>query len=323
MDKSTVFRALYVVAWPIWAGGYPTQQQALNAFEVHRKHLTVAIGDRLQSLLGATFSLAELHCQIGTHSPVSGLWPRDYVPNSINVVVVVNAPASSLQPSGNLTSKVADAVEDIGGVLSTFSLTYLPGAKEGANIYDVTSRWDAGPALSYAESGEPLQHVAESSPVVTGLPTDPGRQRTRVFISYSHRDARWLSRLQAHLMPLARDFGIDLWDDTKIKSGMNWRQAINDAMQTAKVAILLVSADFLASEFIVKNELPPLLAAASNEGTLILPVILSPSMFLHLPSLSQYQTVNDPATPLMSMPKGKQEKVLNDIAVRVRSHFSS
>jgi len=76
-------------------------------------------------------------------------------------------------------------------------------------------------------------------------------------------------------MPLTRDLGIDLWDDTKIKSGMNWRQAVNDAMQTARVAILLVSADFLASEFIVKNELSPLLAAASNEGTLILPVILS------------------------------------------------
>lgn len=324
MEENAVFRALLVVAWPIWAGGYPTQQQALRAFEDRRDALAATIGDRLHSLLGPTFSLAELHFQIGTHSPVSGLWPRDYVPNSINIVVVVNASNSSLLSTGNLTSKVTDAVEDIGGLLSTFSRTYMPHAKEGANIYDVTNRWDPGPALSYAESGEPLQQVAETSPAAMGFPSHgPGPQRTRVFVSYSHRDARWLSRLQVHLMPLARDFGIDLWDDTKIKSGMNWRQEINEAMRTARVAILMVSADFLASEFIVKNELPPLLAAASKEGTLILPVILSPSMFLHLPALSQYQTVNDPATPLMSMPKGKQEKVLNDIAVRVRSHFSN
>lgn len=323
MEESAVFRALYVVAWPIWAGGYPTQQEALRAFEDHREPMTAAIEERLHLLLGASFSLAKLHCQVGTHSPVSGLWPRDFVPNSINIVVVVNAPSSTLPP-GNLTSRVADAVEDLGGLLYTFSLAYMLGAKEGANIYDVTSRWDAGPALLYAESGEPLQHVAEASPAaMNSLSQGPRPHRTRVFISYSHRDARWLSRLQVHLMPLARNFKIDQWDDTKIKGGMIWRQEINDAMQTAKVAILMVSADFLASEFIVKDELPPLLAAASNEGALVLPVILSPSMFLHLPALSQYQAVNDPATPLMNMTKGKQEKVLNAIAVRVSSYFSS
>jgi hypothetical protein len=58
-----------------------------------------------------------------------------------------------------------------------------------------------------------------------------------MFISYAHRDARWLSRLQVHLMPLARYFGIDLWDDTKIKSEIDWRTGLEDALKTARVAI--------------------------------------------------------------------------------------
>jgi hypothetical protein len=145
MEESVVFRAQFMVAWPIWAGGYPTQQQALRVFEEHRETLVGALHERLHSLLGTGFSLGDLHCQIGTHSPIRGLWPQGYVPNSINIVVVVSAPDSRLQQLSNLTSRVEDAVEGLADMLSTFSLTHMPGAQQGANIYDVASRWEPGP----------------------------------------------------------------------------------------------------------------------------------------------------------------------------------
>lgn len=136
-----------------------------------------------------------------------------------------------------------------------------------------------------------------------------GPARTKVFVSYSHRDADWLKRLRVHLKPLERDFDVDVWDDKKIAPGSKWRAEIARAIEATRVAVLLVSADFLGSDFIASDELPPLLKAAEEEGAVILPVILSPSWFGRTESLSQFQTVNDPASPLIGMTKAEQEMV--------------
>jgi len=50
--------------------------------------------------------------------------------------------------------------------------------------------------------------------------------RNQVFISYSHKDKRWLERLQTHLKPLEREGSIERWDDTMINAGENWREEI-------------------------------------------------------------------------------------------------
>ncbi len=134
-------------------------------------------------------------------------------------------------------------------------------------------------------------------------------ERNQVFVSYSHKEKKWLERLQTHLKPLVRG-GLECWDDTKIKPGAIWREEIQRALDSAKVAVLLVSADFLASDFIADNELPPLLAAAEKEGATILSIIVSPCRFLQTPSLSRFQSVNPPSQPLTGMGKDAQEDVL-------------
>ena len=74
--------------------------------------------------------------------------------------------------------------------------------------------------------------------------------------------------------------------------------------------MLLISADFLASDFIINNELPPLLDAARKDGAVIMPLIVSPSRFKSTKTIAQFQAVNDPLRPLITLPKAKQEEIL-------------
>jgi formylglycine-generating enzyme required for sulfatase activity len=150
----------------------------------------------------------------------------------------------------------------------------------------------------------PLQHDEAALPM-----TSSERKRTKVFVSYSHEDAPWLNRLKVHIQPLIRDGLVDFWDDTKIQPGMDLTSSISEAINSASVAILLISADFMASDFIASNELPPLLEAAEKDGALIRSIILSPSLFTITPSLSRFQSVNPPDRPLIGMTKVEQEEV--------------
>lgn len=150
----------------------------------------------------------------------------------------------------------------------------------------------------------------------TSEPVAGPSTRHGVFISYSHADAEWLERLQKHLKPLQRE-GIDVWDDTRLKPGEPWREEIREALAGTRVAILLISADFLASDFIVTDELPPLLQAAADDGAAILPVIISPCRFRRMESLSRFQAVNNPEKPLAKLRHANREEVLDQVAQAV------
>lgn len=141
--------------------------------------------------------------------------------------------------------------------------------------------------------------------------------RTKAFISYSHQDKSYLARLQVHLKPLERAGLVSFWDDTQIQPGANWRTEIKQGILSAKVAILLISPDFLASDFIANDELPDLLLAASQGGAVILPVILKPCSFKLTP-LEQYQAVNNPARPLSTLAEHEQDHVWVQVAERAR-----
>lgn len=143
--------------------------------------------------------------------------------------------------------------------------------------------------------------------------------RTKVFISYSHADEDWLERLKVHLRPLEREYDIDIWDDRKIQAGSKWREEIKNAVDSARVAVLLISASFLASDFITTDELPPLLNAATDEGAKILPVIISASRFSRTSSLCQFKAVNPPSAPLIDLPRGEQETVLEQVVEAIEA----
>lgn len=145
----------------------------------------------------------------------------------------------------------------------------------------------------------------------------------RVFISYSHKDSAFLERLLIHLKPLERQGLVDTWVDTRLRAGDRWKDTIESELERARIAILMVTADFLASDFIVNNELPPILSNAQSRGTKILPVVLKPCRFTRDQNLSVFQSVNDPRAPLIALSEADQETIYDDICSEVERAMSN
>jgi formylglycine-generating enzyme required for sulfatase activity len=150
----------------------------------------------------------------------------------------------------------------------------------------------------------------------------PPPERDQLFISYSHVDRGWVERLQKMIRPLVRSEALRLWDDSQIPAGAKWKVEIEKALASAKVALLLVSDDFLASEFVINKELPPLLRAAEAEGLCILWVCLGPCFYEATP-IHEYQAVLPPGEPLEALSPVQQKVALKTIAGAIRDALSS
>ncbi|HEV7858588.1 MAG TPA: toll/interleukin-1 receptor domain-containing protein [Pyrinomonadaceae bacterium] len=143
----------------------------------------------------------------------------------------------------------------------------------------------------------------------------------QIFISYSHKDKEWLERLQVNLKPFMRESSVQAWDDTRIKAGSDWREEINQALASASIAILLVSSDFLASDFIYNEELPFLVQAAKEKNVRIIPVAVRPSAWSKT-SFGAIQCANNPDKPLSALDKTDREKEFVRICELVTSDFA-
>ena len=130
-----------------------------------------------------------------------------------------------------------------------------------------------------------------------------------------------MNDLRIHLKPLEREGTIELWDDTQIEAGMEWRKQIESAINRACVTVLLVSPHFLASDFISNNELPPLLASAEKEGMVVIPLLISPCRFTKTPSISRYQAINDPTKTLQELSEAEKNRVLVKLADRIEQYL--
>ncbi len=130
-----------------------------------------------------------------------------------------------------------------------------------------------------------------------------------LFISYSHEDEEWLVKLKKFLKPLEKSDRITIWDDKELKAGDDWRDKIEKALASSKAAILLISQEFLDSDFIANKELPHLLDSAKDKGLTILWIAVSSSTVKNSP-ISKYQAVlSEPPLDTLKPAQQKEEFV--------------
>jgi hypothetical protein len=144
-----------------------------------------------------------------------------------------------------------------------------------------------------------------------------------VFISYSHRDETWKDRLVPQLRALEQaGVGLQVWHDRKIDGGDQWYPEIREAMANAAGAVLLISADFLASAFCVQEEVPALLKRQEELGMLLIPLLLKPCVWKAHRWLKDRQMLpRDGKCIAIDFPGDKSDTVFSDVAEAVYSHF--
>lgn len=143
----------------------------------------------------------------------------------------------------------------------------------------------------------------------------PMSRRDLIFVSYSHADEEWLDRLRIFFkaFPWGESYkrGGRVWADPYIRTGDVWRREIADGLARARIAVLLVSPDFLASDFIREFELPALLrAAAAGELILVCMPVRTTIVDLALPELLNYQWPRGPYEPMDQLTSAEREAAL-------------
>ena len=101
-------------------------------------------------------------------------------------------------------------------------------------------------------------------------------EMTSIFVSYSHKDDELQNQLQIHLAMLKRQGVIDVWHDRRVVPGDEIDPAIGAALEEAQVILLLVSSDFLASDYCYDKEMHRAMERHASGEARVLPVILRP-----------------------------------------------
>ncbi|MEM9093065.1 MAG: toll/interleukin-1 receptor domain-containing protein, partial [Cyanobacteria bacterium P01_F01_bin.53] len=102
-------------------------------------------------------------------------------------------------------------------------------------------------------------------------------QPLNVFISYSHHDEAIKNALVTHLASLKREKKISPWQDQMIEAGDNWDDAIRQALKIADIVLLLVTPDFINSDYCFNKEMKEALKRHKRGDTRVIPIIARPS----------------------------------------------
>jgi TIR domain len=97
-----------------------------------------------------------------------------------------------------------------------------------------------------------------------------------IFFCYAHEDEALLNKLKTHLFPLQRAGLVDVWYDRDISAGTEWEREISQHLDAAQIILLLVSPDFMYSEYCYGVEMKRALERHQRGETRVIPIIVRP-----------------------------------------------
>ncbi|MBL7794078.1 MAG: leucine-rich repeat domain-containing protein [Saprospiraceae bacterium] len=170
-------------------------------------------------------------------------------------------------------------------------------------------RWRDAQEAIYTQARQVKAFPLEASKYIDIHPffvfQKPIAMAKKLFISYSHKDEEAMKELDKFLGPLERKGEIEIWTDRKILPGQKWKDEILKALNSADLTLLLVSANFLDSDFINDEEIPRAFQRREAEGTHVVPIILN-YCFWDSTDISTLQAIPKDGRPIADYPNPAQ-----------------
>jgi hypothetical protein len=135
-----------------------------------------------------------------------------------------------------------------------------------------------------------------------------------IFLSYSHKDEKEKNKLLSHLGVLQKTGKINVWSDDQVAAGADWLESINTAISRASIAILLITADYLNSDFILNIEVPNFLKKRQQEGLIVFPIVAKACAWKQVDWLAKMNLRPKNGRPIWGNKSGNIDKDLATIA---------
>jgi TIR domain len=162
------------------------------------------------------------------------------------------------------------------------------------------------------EARLPASNAAVQAPAELDKPRTPAT----LFYSYSHKDEELRKELEVALALLRRQGSLKAWHDRQILPGEDWRNAINSNIESAEIILLLVSADFIASDYCYETEMSRALERNQAGEAVVIPVILRPTDWSSAP-FAKLQSLPKDGKPVVTWLN--RDEAWTDIVLGIRA----
>ena len=139
--------------------------------------------------------------------------------------------------------------------------------------------------------------------------------KPRIFLSYAHADEDLKKELDTHLVPLRRSGKIETWNDRELIIGQEWNKEILEELNKADIILLLISKDFIASQYIWEKELEIAMKRHEKGTAKVVPVIVKNCLWQEMP-FAKLQALPKNAKPVMSYED--RDDAFTEIAMSVK-----
>lgn len=137
----------------------------------------------------------------------------------------------------------------------------------------------------------------------------------KVFISYSHKDESFKTKLDEHLSVLRRQGFIKSWSDREIAPGKDWKGVIDANLEKSEIVLLLISSSFIASDYCFDVEMKRAIERHRSNESVVIPIIVRPVFWNILP-LADLQALPANAKPIALW--NNQDEAFTEIVEKLR-----
>lgn len=175
---------------------------------------------------------------------------------------------------------------------------FIPSANERLLTYQYCINTDNEKMANLTEKKRQRKSILK---LLNGKEEEKMNNSVKVFLSYCHADEEYKNKLDAHLAPLKRNNKIEAWNDRKLVAGSVFDAEIKKHLNEDDIIILLISSDFINSDYCYEIELQKALERMKNNDAKLLAVIIRPCLWQETP-LKDIQVLPKDGVPISKYP---------------------